>query len=59
MDIIKQFERIQKRPSSKFQPGTVQRVFEIYEKSELDASGRAPIIIKPTPEEKKQKRSIN
>lgn len=59
MDIIKQFERIQKRPASKFQPGTVQRVFEIYERSGLDASGRAPVIIKPTVEEKKQKRSIN
>lgn len=59
MDIVKQFEMIQKRPQSKFQPGTVQRVFEIYERSGLDASGFAPVIIKPTPEEKKQKRSIN
>lgn len=59
MDIVKQFEKMQKRPRSKFQPGTVQRVFEIYERSGLDASGFAPVIIKPTPEEKKQKRSIN
>lgn len=59
MDIVKQLERIQKRPASKYQPGTVERVFEIYERSGLDASGKAPVFIKPTPEEKKQKRSIN
>ena len=59
MDIVKQFERIQKRPASKYQHGTIQRLFEIYEKSKLDESGNAPVIIKPTPEEKKQKRSIN
>ena len=59
MDIIKRFEALQKRPTSKYQPGTVARVFEIYERSGSDESGFAPVIIKPTPEEKKQKRSIN
>ena len=59
MDIIKRFEALQKRPTSKYQPGTVARVFEIYERSSRDESGFAPVIIKPTLEEKKQKRSIN
>ena len=59
MDIIKRFEAIQKRPASKYQPGTVARVFEIYERSSRDESGFAPNIIKPTLEEKKQNRSIN
>lgn len=59
MDIIKRFEGLQKRPTSKYQPGTVARVFEIYERSGHDESGFAPVIIKPTTEEKKQKRSIN
>lgn len=59
MDIVKLFEIIQKRPPSKFQPGTVERVFEIHERLSKDASGFTPVIIKPTPEEKKQKRSIN
>lgn len=59
MDIVKQFELIQKRSGSKYKAGTVERVFEIYERSGLDASGRAPVIIKPTVEEKKLKRSIN
>lgn len=59
MDLVKQFEKIQKRPSSKFQPGSIDRIFEIYERSRKDASGYVPIFIKPTPEEKKQKRSLN
>ena len=59
MDIIKRFEALQKRPTSKYQSGTVARVFEIYERSGSDESGFAPVIIKLTPEEKKQKRSIN
>ena len=59
MDIVKQLERIHKRPSSKYQPGTVDRVFEKNDRNGLDESGNSAVFIKPTPEEKKQKRSIN
>ena len=40
-------------------PGTAYSVFEAYKKSQLDASGREPIIIKPDPVESKKKKSIN
>lgn len=59
MDILKQVERIHKRPPSKYQPGTVDRVFEKNDRNGLDESGKPAEFIKPTPEEKKQKRSIN
>jgi hypothetical protein len=36
-------------------PGTVKRVFEIYEFSEKDESGNAPTIIRPERVDKKQK----
>lgn len=59
MDIIKRFEALQKRPVSKYKPGTVARVFEIHERSSRDETGFSPVIIKLTPDEKNQKHSIN
>ena len=59
MDLLEQKQRIDDRKPYKTESGTVDRVFEIYEKSGKDESGYAPVIIKLTAEEKKKKTSIN
>lgn len=59
MNLLEQFEIIQKKFRPSGQPGSVENIFQIYEHSAKDVSGFLPIIIKPTPEEKKVKKSIN
>ena len=41
--------------TKKTQSGTVHRVFEIYEAAQKDASGEAPIFIRPETPTKKKK----
>ena len=36
-------------------PGTIYRIFEIYEKAELNELGEKPVFIKPENPEKKKK----
>ena len=50
MDLLEQKQRIDDRKPYKTESGTVDRVFEIYEKSGKDESGYAPVIIKLTAE---------
>ena len=52
-------ERLKKLPSSKFQHGMIERIFEYNEKCAKDASGMLPVIVKVEPEEKKKRKSIN
>jgi hypothetical protein len=59
MNLLEQFERIKSKQKSIYQPGYVQRIFEIHANNEKDESGQIPIIIKLESEEKKKKRSIN
>ena len=59
MFLIEQQERLNKKPSSNFLPGTIGRIFEYNERSNKNASGFSPVFIKLEPEEKKKKRSIN
>jgi hypothetical protein len=39
--------------------GSAYMVFETYKKSELDASGRAPVFVTPEVIQKKKSQSIN
>jgi hypothetical protein len=59
MDLLEQLERIKSKKKSIYQPGYVDRIFEIHINNEKDESGQIPIIIKLEPEEKKKKKSIN
>ena len=59
MDIIKQFEQMQKRGERVYQSGSIENVFRLHERNGRDKSGQVPVIIKPEPEEKKKSRSIN
>ena len=59
MDIIKQFEQMQKRGERVHASGSIENVFRLHERNGRDESGEVPVIIKPEPEEKKKSRSIN
>ena len=59
MDIIKQWEAIQKKPGSPFIPGSVNNIFLYNEKCSKNEDGTIPVIIKPEPKESKKKKSIN
>lgn len=59
MDLLSSVEKIKNRPTYQSPIANVDRVFEYYNRTERDESGRLPEIIKLTPEEKKQKKSIN
>ena len=59
MDIIKQFEQMQKRTQRTYPSGSIEHVFRLHERSGRDDSGQVPVIIKPEPEEKRKTRSIN
>lgn len=58
-DLIKRFELIQKRSSSQYMPGSVERIFEYHEKCGKNEDGTIPVCIKPDPVETKKKKSIN
>ncbi len=51
--------KIKNKQKSQFQPGYIDRIFEIHTNYEKDEKGDIPVIIKLEPEEKKKKRSIN
>lgn len=59
MDIVKQWEAIQKKPTSPFMPGSVDNIFLYNEKCSKNEDGTIPVIVKPEPEESKKKKSIN
>ena len=59
MDIIKQWETIQKKLKSPFMPGSVDNIFFYNEKYGKNEDGTIPVIVKPEPEESKKKKSIN
>ena len=59
MNLLERFTEITNRPKSKYLPGSIYRIFEIYEREGKDYQGNPIVCIKPTPEEKKIKRSIN
>ena len=59
MFLMELHERLKKLPSSKFQHGMIERIFEYNEKCAKDASGMLPVIVKVEPEEKKKRKSIN
>ena len=59
MDIVKQFEQMQKRGERIYQSGSIEHVFRLHERNGRDESGQVPVIIKPEPEEKRKSRSIN
>ena len=49
---------LQKQNSSEHQPGSVDKIFEIYRRSEKNHDGNLPTFIKPEPDEKRKK-SLN
>ena len=57
MDIIKQFENMQKRGERVYASGSIENVFMLHERNGRDESGQVPVIIKPEPEETKKSRS--
>ena len=59
MDLIDQFNKIKNKQKSIYQPGHIERIFEIHANNEKDEKGDIPVIIKLEPEEKKKRRSIN
>ena len=59
MNLLDKWDIIKNRKHSNLRPGYVEKIFEIHENNQKDESGFLPIIIKPTIEEKKKKRSIN
>lgn len=58
MDLIKQFELIQKKEESPFMPGSIENIFRYHEKCGKNEDGTIPVIVRPEVEEKKKK-SIN
>ena len=59
MDIVKQFEQMQKRNKRVYPSGSIEHVFWLHERNGCDESGQVPVIIKPEPKEKRKSRSIN
>ena len=59
MDLIKQWEAIQKKPKSPFMSGSVDNIFLYNETCSKNEDGTTPVIVKPEPEESKKKKSIN
>lgn len=59
MDLLEQLENVKSKNKSIYQPGSIERIFEVHENNEKDEKGDIPVIIKLEPEEKKKKRSIN
>ena len=53
LDLVERSEIIKNKKKSQFASGYVNRIFEINENNEKDASGFKPVFIKPTIEEKK------
>lgn len=54
-DILK----LQKKKVWKTEPGTVYRVFEMYEADEYNESGEKPVFVKPEIVEKKGRTRLN
>ena len=61
MYLVEQWENLKKKTKNKseLQPGYVDKLFEVHKNNEKDERGDIPVIIKPTVEEKKIKKSIN
>tara|TARA_Y100000996_G_C22483001_1_gene627006 strand:+ start:199 stop:378 length:180 start_codon:yes stop_codon:yes gene_type:complete len=59
MNLLDRLNIVKNKKIFKTEPGTVFRIFEIYEDSFKNESGFIPVIIKLEPEEKKLKKSIN
>ena len=59
MDLLKQWEAIQKKPRSPFIPGSVENVFFYNEMCGKNEDGTIPVIVKLESEESKKKKSIN
>ena len=59
MDLIEKWNILKNKNKSNLQAGYIDKIFEIHENNQKDESGFLPIIIKPTLEEKKKKRSLN
>lgn len=59
MNLLDRLNIVKNKKNFKTEPGTVFRIFEIYEDSFKNESGFIPVIIKLEPEEKKLKKSIN
>tara|TARA_Y100000389_G_scaffold196741_1_gene230174 strand:- start:1043 stop:1225 length:183 start_codon:yes stop_codon:yes gene_type:complete len=59
LDLVARSEFIKNKKNSQFPYGSVNKLVEIHENNEKDASGFKPVFIKPTIEEKKTRRSIN
>ena len=52
-------QRLNKKKISLFQPGSIDNIFDYYQKCSRDASGKLYEFIKPDPVEEKKKKSIN
>jgi hypothetical protein len=59
MDLLEQFECVKSKNKSIYQPGSIERIFELHKNNEKNEKGEIPVIIKLEPEENKKKRSIN
>lgn len=59
MDLLSRFAEITKRKKSIYPPGSVYRIFELYENESKDFQGNPIVCIKLEPEEQKKKKSIN
>lgn len=59
MFLIDLHERLKKKPDSKLKSGYVEKIFEFNDRCARDAGGFLPVIIKPTIQEQKKKKSIN
>ena len=60
MNLLERVDLIKKNIiNSNYPPGSVEKVFEYNEKCGLNEYGSRPVIIKPEPEERKKKKSIN
>ena len=60
MGLIEEWDKIQKKKNHyTYQPGSVEHIFIYNELCGLNEDGTKPVIIKPEPEDKKKKKSIN
>jgi|TARA_X000000368_G_scaffold234517_2_gene185272 hypothetical protein len=59
MRLLQLADRIKNRKVYNSLSGTIDRIFEIYERDGKKITGEPYIIIKPEPEEKKLKKSLN
>jgi len=59
MNLIELSDRVKNKKSFNSVCGTIDRIFEIYERDGKKLDGQPYVFIRPEPEEKKNKKSLN